>query len=120
MIRSILTVFLSVVVTMNNINPTQGLSGSRFFCRQRNSVVSATRRMMMMDETIITITKTNKNINSNTASTKQQQHQAKTDSTLATLYRQEMIDLEYEIFFLEEDIMHIVHERKELMQQRCQ
>ena len=33
------------------------------------------------------------------------------------MYRQEMTDLEYEIFFLEEDIMHIVHERKEM--QRC-
>mmetsp|Transcript_39757 Transcript_39757/g.40246 ORF Transcript_39757/g.40246 Transcript_39757/m.40246 type:complete len:89 (+) Transcript_39757:231-497(+) len=29
-------------------------------------------------------------------------------------FRQEMIDLEYEIFFLEEDIMHIVHEKKEI------
>ena len=79
--------------------------------------------MMMMDENIITITKINPKINSksNTASTTHQQQQAKTDSTsssaLATLYRQEMIDLEYEIFFLEEDIMHIVHRRKEM--QRC-
>ena len=138
MIRSILTTFslssssrvsfssifvtLLVVVTImnNNIVPTQGLanvrSGSLF--HQRNSLISATRRMMMLNENSITITKkTNKNTQSNTGalSAKQQQQEL---TTLATVYRQEMIDLEYEIFFLEEDLMHLSHQKKELLMMR--
>ena len=68
--------------------------------------------MMMMDKT---------NTKSIVTSGHQHKQQAKADSTsttsntLAKLYRQEMIDLEHAIFFLEEDILHIVHKRKEII-----
>mmetsp|Transcript_25369 Transcript_25369/g.27216 ORF Transcript_25369/g.27216 Transcript_25369/m.27216 type:complete len:125 (+) Transcript_25369:57-431(+) len=107
-----------VVVTMNNnINQTQGLAlRSDSIFHQRNRLVSATRRLMMIDENIITITKTSTDITHNTAIVPQQQQQAKTMAD----YRQEMIDLEHEIFYLEEDLMHIVHQKKELLMMRQQ
>mmetsp|Transcript_36543 Transcript_36543/g.41095 ORF Transcript_36543/g.41095 Transcript_36543/m.41095 type:complete len:134 (+) Transcript_36543:90-491(+) len=114
---SFFSVFLIVaVVTMNNsIVPTQGLadvrSGTMF--HQRNSLVSVTRRMMMMDENIITITKSKNTDTENVAIVPQ------LTKTMAE-YRQEMIELEYEIFYLEEDLMNIVHEKKELLMMRQQ
>eukprot|EP00751_Fragilariopsis_kerguelensis_P046196 CAMPEP_0170996606 /NCGR_PEP_ID=MMETSP0736-20130129/12340_1 /TAXON_ID=186038 /ORGANISM="Fragilariopsis kerguelensis, Strain L26-C5" /LENGTH=105 /DNA_ID=CAMNT_0011423089 /DNA_START=132 /DNA_END=449 /DNA_ORIENTATION=- len=101
----------------NSIVPTQGLADVRSgtMLHQRNSLVSVTRRMMMMDENIITITKTK-----NTDNT---QHTAMVPPQLTKTiaeYRQEMIELEYEIFYLEEDLMNIVHEKKELLMMRQQ
>merc|ERR1719491_2931115 len=45
-------------------------------------------------------------------------HAIANTNTIIDLYRQEMIDLEYEIFFLEEDIRHIIHAKKEIMQHK--
>mmetsp|Transcript_39971 Transcript_39971/g.44657 ORF Transcript_39971/g.44657 Transcript_39971/m.44657 type:complete len:119 (-) Transcript_39971:232-588(-) len=116
MILSFYSVFLIIVLvvatTNNNIIQTHGLairSGALF--RQRNSLVSATRRMMMINENIITITKSKNTDTQNVAIVPQL-------TKTMTEYRQEMIELEYEIFFLEEDLMHIVHQKKELLMMR--
>lgn len=93
-----------------------------------------TNKTTLTIESVLRTARTNtitKNADTIMAQEEQQQQQAKrakaakakldstastsstsTLSALATIYHQEMVDLEYEIFFLEEDIRHIVHERR--------
>ena len=132
----LLSIFILVLITMNNIEQTQGFAGGCIYNRITSSIVSRQinndkkhnniihqtknkllpimRKAVMMDTTQYEVDYINTDITTKDELT---MSISSFDADIEQ-FRQEMIDLEYEIFFLEEDIMHIVHEKKEIVMQQ--